>query len=142
MTQQRIRQEERRQLQVEQVRQQQSQRDELKFQVQVKYETHRSEIEHKLPADRMASLISDSFGCDTPIDQCVLRAQSLRDLIESHLPGGSRETVEFTDLESVVQHFSERKRRLRSLDLDDEMIETLEVMLDEAQENAIREFFS
>ena len=74
------------------------------------------------------------------VDEYRERAEKLKELLQQLANVRSNSLPVFQDLEQVIQYFTDRKRRMMSLDLDEDTLETLALSIDDERDDVIRSF--
>ncbi|HQZ64528.1 MAG TPA: hypothetical protein PLY87_05610 [Planctomycetaceae bacterium] len=114
-------------------------RESARYDLQLFYDKHRQNLSSHISEEKFLAYFNSYITPTLPLAEYQNRIRQLKTMLETHVdPRMKRQRPEFESVEEVVAYYSLQKQKLQYVELDADVLETLECDLLEAQDNAIR----
>ncbi len=113
-------------------------REQARFDITTLYDLHSQEIHARFPRERLEKLIDHYLSDDRPDDEIDHYAQHLKQLLGQHF-NLAAPPPRFATLPEIATHYTVHRSEIDALPYDDDVKDTLRIVIAKQEEDAIRE---
>lgn len=119
---------------------QQSERYQIRFELELLYDRYRHELSDLLPPETFAEYFNIRLTDDLPVDMYRMRAEQVSSMLRERLQLPNDEAAVWESMEEIITDFNTRLQRLQYHDLDEDTLEVLQIQLNEERNAALQEY--